>query len=151
MSKSYQKQASAYREQTLHSKIDGADPHRLIQMLLEGALEKIVRAKHFIEQKDLAEKGRHIAWAMDIVDGLKISLDPEQGDEKLVQNLEDLYNYVNHLLLQASATLDISYLDQAAQILTEIKAGWDSIKQQATAPRVSECVMEEARTFAEKA
>ncbi|HBC58758.1 MAG TPA: flagellar export chaperone FliS [Gammaproteobacteria bacterium] len=151
MSKSNPNQASAYRDQTLRSEIDGADAHRLIQMLLEGALEKIVRAKHYIVKKDLAEKGRHIAWAMDIVDGLKISLDAEQGDEKLVQNLEDLYNYVNHLLLQASATLEVRYLDQAAQILTEIKAGWDAINHQVTAPQVSECVMEEARTFAEKA
>jgi flagellar secretion chaperone FliS len=143
--------ASKYQSNNLSNEVENADPHRLIQMLQVGALEKMAKAKLFIEQGNMAEKGRHIAWAMDIVDGLKISLDSDQGDKELVQNLEDLYNYINHLLLQASVTLEVQFLDQASQILLEIKAGWDHIRQEVTAPPVSETVMVEARAIAEKA
>ncbi|MDX1813112.1 MAG: flagellar export chaperone FliS, partial [Gammaproteobacteria bacterium] len=58
-----------------------ASPHRLILMLLDGALEKISSAKGFMQRGEIANKGNYISWAISIVEGLRLSLDLNQGGE----------------------------------------------------------------------
>ena len=118
-----------YKNNDVQGAIESATPHRLIQMLMEGALSKLVTAKAFMERGDTASKGEHISWAMSIIDGLKLSLDKSVGGE-LVQNLEDLYDYMNRRLLQANLHNKEEYIDEVMGLLTEIKSGWDAISQE---------------------
>ncbi len=105
-----------------------ANPHRLIQMLMEGALEKISKAKGYIKNKDIAKKGEHIAWAISIIEGLRVSLDHTQGGE-ISKNLESLYIYMNSRLTQANLNNSITMLDEVNSLLLDIKSGWDAIPQ----------------------
>ncbi len=105
-----------------------ANPHRLIQMLMEGALEKISKAKGFMKNGDIAKKGEHISWAISIIEGLRVSLDHSHGG-KISENLEALYVYMNSRLTQANLNNSIEMLDEVTHLLLDIKSGWDAIPQ----------------------
>ena len=95
-----------------------ANPHRLIQMLMEGALEKISKAKGFIKNNNIAKKGEHIAWAISIIEGLRVSLDHTQGGD-VSKNLESLYVYMNSRLTQANLNNSIEILDEVTDLLLD--------------------------------
>lgn len=107
-----------------------ATPHRLIQMLLDGALDKIARAKGAMQRKEIEEKGNHINSASSIVLGLHDSLDMEAGGEMAV-NLGNLYDYMIRRLMEGHLANDIAALDEVASLLREIKRGWDAIPNEA--------------------
>jgi flagellar protein FliS len=115
-----------YRQVGAQSGVASASPHRLIQMLMEGALEKINLAKGYMQRGETALKGSHISWAISIIDGLRMSLDKEQGGE-VAQNLDDLYDYMGRRLAEANLKNSVEMLDEVAGLLTEIKSAWDSV------------------------
>ena len=117
---------SKYRQFDSKVEVLDASPHRLVQMLLEGALEKISIAKGHMERGNVAEKGRHVSWAISIIDGLRLSIDKDNGGE-IATNLDDLYDYINRRLLQSNVENDISILDEVSSLLREIKSAWDVI------------------------
>ncbi len=114
---------SAYQQVSTVSGIDSATPHRLIQLLLDGALERIATAKGHLMRSETARKGEQIGKAISIVDGLRISLDPAAGE--LSENLGDLYDYIGRRLLKVHLTDDVAILDEVAGLLREIKSAWD--------------------------
>lgn len=103
-----------------------ASPHRLVQMLMEGALDKVATAKGCIERNDLEGKSRQITWAMSIINGLRTSLDLEAGGEIAV-NLDDLYDYMVRRLIDASAQNDADALTEVIDLMLEIKGAWDAM------------------------
>ncbi|MEK6748989.1 MAG: flagellar export chaperone FliS [Pseudomonadota bacterium] len=103
-----------------------ANPHRLIQMLMEGALDKIAAAKGFMERKEVADKGVYISWSISIIDGLRISLDHKNGGE-LAANLEAVYDYMQRRLVEANIHNNIEMLDEVAGLIRSIKEAWDTI------------------------
>ncbi len=115
-----------YKQVRVHSGIMDASPHRLIQMLMEGALERIAQAKGSMINKNIAGKGENIGKAIDIIGGLQSSLNKEAGGE-LAANLGNLYDYMVRRLLDANVRNEISILDEVAVLMTEIKIGWDNM------------------------
>jgi len=111
------------------AEISEADPHRLIQMLLEGALQRIAIARGAMQQGDVVVKGERLSSALAIIEGLRIHLDRDRGGE-IAANLEALYDYMQQRLLQANLRNDIEILDEVAGLIRQIKAGWDAIAQQ---------------------
>lgn len=106
-----------------------ASPHRFIQMLFEGALERIAQAKGAIDQGLYEIKGERINKAIDIVAGLRGCLNDSEGGE-LAANLDALYDYIIRRLFDANTTSDSAILDQVAELLTDIKQAWDGIEEQ---------------------
>ncbi|ACE85648.1 flagellar export chaperone FliS [Cellvibrio japonicus] len=115
-----------YASVKVHSGVDAASPHRLIQMLFEGALERIAQAKGAMQQNQLARKGELLGKAINIVGGLQGSLNDREGGD-LAANLDSLYDYVIRRLTQANYENNPDYLDECTGLLSEIKAGWDAI------------------------
>lgn len=115
-----------YQEMGAHSGVMDASPHRLIQMLLDGALSRILSAKASLKQKDIAKKGEQIGNAISIVEGLRASLDFKIGGE-ISKNLDALYEYIAGILLQANIKNDPALLDEAGKLLSQVKMGWDAI------------------------
>ena len=114
---------SLYQQVSTVSAIDSATPHRLIQMLLDGALGTIATAKGHLIRSETAKKGEQIGKAISIVEGLRTSLDPLAGE--LSQNLDDLYEYVGRRLLEVQVSDDVAVLDEVAGLLREVKSAWD--------------------------
>ena len=115
-----------YQQMGVHGGVMDASPHKLIQMLLDGALTRILSAKGALKQNNIAKKGEQIGSAISIIEGLKASLDFTKGGE-ISKNLDALYEYINHILLQANIKNDVALLDEAGKLLSQIKMGWDAI------------------------
>mgnify|MGYP002039121433 FL=1 len=115
-----------YQRVSVHSEVFEASPHRLIQMLMEGALERIAQARGAIARNAYAEKGELIGKAISIIGGLREPLDHEVGGE-LSQNLDSLYDYMISRLLEANREGDVARLDEVSSLLREVKSGWDAI------------------------
>lgn len=120
------KALEGYGRSSIAMELDYASPHRIIQMLMDGALEKIATAKGCISRKDGSGKVRHITWAIDIISGLKASLDPNAGGD-IAGNLDSLYEYMCTKLHEANMNNDIQILDEISALLLEVKTGWDGI------------------------
>jgi len=118
-----------YRQNHVQGGVETASPHRLVQMLMEGALEKILAAKGFMAAKNIAAKGENISWAISIVDSLRSCLNVEVGGE-FAQNLASLYDYMEQQLLQANIKNDPALLDEVGKLMIQIKSGWDAIPQE---------------------
>jgi len=117
-----------YNQVRAHVETEGASPHRLIQILMEGALEKIRAARGLIERRDIPGKIRNINWALSLIDGLRHSLDIENGGE-IASNLESLYDYMQRRLIVGNAENDPSILDEVVSLLLEIKSAWDAVPE----------------------
>jgi flagellar secretion chaperone FliS len=115
-----------YNKVNLQSSIDSASPHRLIQMLLDGALSRLAQAKGHMKEKSIAQKGEDISMAISIIGGLRDSLDHEKGGS-MATNLDDLYKYMSQQLMESNVKNDITLIDEVRDLLLEIKAGWDGI------------------------
>ena len=105
-----------------------ASPHRLVQMLMQGGLDRIAQAKGAIARNDIAQKGILIGKAIGIIGGLREGLDLQQGGE-LAANLDSLYQYMVSRLLEANVKNEAAPLDEVAGLLRNVKSGWDAIGQ----------------------
>ncbi len=115
-----------YGQVMVHSEVEDATPHRLVQLLMEGALEKITAAKGYMQHDQVALKGSHISWAIAIIGGLQGSLNKDVGGV-IAQNLENLYDYMVRRLTEANLKNDPAILDEVMALLREIKTAWDAI------------------------
>ncbi|WP_291995038.1 flagellar export chaperone FliS [Candidatus Accumulibacter sp. ACC003] len=128
---------SAYQKVGVDAAIEVADPHRLILLLFAGAQAAIGNARAAMQQKQIAARGEAISKAIDIIgNGLKVSLDLEQGGE-LAERLDALYDYLVLRLLRANMGNDLRALEEVAALLEEVHGAWREIapsaQQQAVA------------------
>ncbi|GAL06892.1 flagellar biosynthesis protein FliS [Photobacterium aphoticum] len=52
---------------SVDSQLTSASPHRVISMLMAGAIERLIQGKAAMEQGNIAVKGERIGKALDIV------------------------------------------------------------------------------------
>lgn len=122
------KEINQYRQSGHMAEAAVADPHRLIQMLFEGALERIAVARGAMSQGNIKVKGEKIGQAITIIDGLRGFLDHNQGAD-LAGKLDSLYEYMCRRLLEGNARNNLDALDEVIRLLREIKSGWDAIPE----------------------
>lgn len=111
-----------------HSSVDAAtchaSPQQLVSMLLEGALDRIARARGAARNGDRSAKLSNVGAAISIVEYLKLSLDLKAGGA-IAERLSSLYDFSLRHLAQANAADDARMLDEVADVLRPIKQGWD--------------------------
>lgn len=103
-----------------------ASPHRLVQMLMEGGLDRIAQAKGAMARGDIGNKGIFIGKAIAIVGGLREGLDLDNATDAL-RNQDNLYHYMMKRLAEANIKNDAKMLDEVAGLLITVKEGWDAI------------------------
>lgn len=118
--------ADEYRGVGVETRVEGASPYKMVLMLLEGVLSRIATAKVCIEQRQISCKGEKIGQAITILAGLRASLDMDEGGS-LSQDLDGLYLYCEHQLLQANLSNNIELLDKVSAHLSEIFEAWKLI------------------------
>lgn len=123
----YGKGAGAYARVGVESATMSASPHQLIVMLFDGAQSSIRAARIHMQAGNVAEKGKAISKALDIVNnGLLAALDTDKGGE-IAERLGALYDYVVRLLLAANLHNDQESLDQAENLLNDVASAWREI------------------------
>lgn len=125
----YHAGAKQYQRVNVTSEVLDADPHRLIQILMEAALTRMAQSKGAIERGDMAGKANLLGRVMEIIDSLQGSLNMNEGGE-IASNLERLYDYMNRRLLQATSANDIGLIDEVMGLMLEVKRGWDGIREE---------------------
>jgi flagellar protein FliS len=120
---------SAYSNTQIHSGVMDATPYKLTAMLLGGAVDRVNAARGAIDKGDVALRGEMLGKTISIVAQLQADLDMDQGGE-IAQNLEALYDYMIRGLVDANRENDAKKLDEIQALLSEVKAGWDGIKDQ---------------------
>lgn len=116
----------SYRKVSLDSEIAVASPHRIIQMMFSGGLERLAQSRYAIENNDMKNKGLLIGKAIGIVNGLNNSLNMDEGGE-IATNLSQLYDFIIMKLTEANLQNDVKAIDDATSVLRTLKEGWDAI------------------------
>jgi flagellar protein FliS len=117
-----------YKKVDLHSSVLGATPHRLVQLLFDGALARIVEAQGHMHRRDPARKGEAIGRSLDIINGLRGALNLEAGGE-LAAQLDSLYDYMARRLLMANLKNDPEALREVQELLLQLSSGWAGIRE----------------------
>ncbi len=102
--------------------------HRVISLLLDGALERISQAKACVRDGNEEDKLVLIAKLIGIVNGLRQSLNMEQGGAIAI-NLEKLYSYMAERLAHCESCEDMDVLVEVGRLITNVKEGWDAIAE----------------------
>lgn len=116
----------SYRNVNANGLVADATPHRLVQMLMQGALDRIHAAESYLKQKNIPARGESIGKAIDIIGYLQGCLDLEHGGE-VAANLDKLYEYMLRRLFHANVKADMAALEEVAGLMQTIKDGWDQI------------------------
>lgn len=120
-----------YQKVNSHAQISEASPHRLVQMLMEGGLDRMAQAKGALDRGDIAQKGLMIGKAVDIIGGLREGIDPDKAKEdESLQRLDNLYGYMVQRLTVANLRNDSQIIDEVMGLLVTVKSGWDAIADQ---------------------
>lgn len=118
-----------YRKRNVVADLDGAPPHKLIDMLLEGARTRLCGARRCIEQHDRDGRVQSIGATIAILEGLQSSLDHERGGD-LADNLDALYDYMQRRLLRADADNDAAAVDEVLGLVSTLQEAWRAIGDQ---------------------
>ena len=119
--------ASAYRQVSVQSGVDGASPHMLIKMLFDGLIQSLNAARGALQRGDVAEMGRQIGKAVRILEeGLKGGLNPAQGGD-IARNLAALYDYCVGRLTLANVRNDAALVEEVVSLITPVAQSWNDI------------------------
>lgn len=122
----YGRYMKGYRKTKLEAELSVATPHRVLQMMYEGLLERLAQAKGAIEIQDLAAKSERLSKAVGIINGLQMSID-KSADPEMGQRLSEMYDYMKQRLNDASLSLDTAAIDEVIELIIPIKEAWDNI------------------------
>jgi len=120
---------AAYQSISAHGGVAGADPHRLVLMLMDGTLERLAIARGCMERHgrgDVGRKAQLLDQCVSMIGELRGGLNLEQGGE-LARNLSDLYEYMARQLLRANADNNAGYITEVQGLLGEIRSAWIAI------------------------
>ena len=124
----------SYRKNGLETDLSVADGHRVIQLLYQGLIDTIVRARASIENKDINQKAKQIDKSLKIVAGIdtRIMYDPKDDNQAAVaKNFKNLYAIFTDRLMLASSKLSTEPLDEILVYARQVKAAWDQIPESA--------------------
>jgi flagellar protein FliS len=125
---------AAYQSVATHGGVAASDPHRLIVMLMDGAMERLAQARGCMANNAIADKNQLISAAIAIIDELRISLDLKNGGA-IAANLDDLYDYMCRQLVKANLNNRVEILDEVSHLLGEIRSAWLALPAEARALR----------------
>lgn len=116
----------AYKKVSVDSQLSAASPHKVIQMLMAGAIERLIQGKAAMAQGDLSVKGERLGKALDIIINLRACLSMDEGGD-IADNLDAIYDFMIRQVSAANLDNTPEPIDDVIELLREIKSAWDQI------------------------
>jgi flagellar secretion chaperone FliS len=111
--------AEAYRQTEARSR----SPLELVVMLYEGALRFLGEAQDADAGGRVAQRGKAISKTLAIIGELQSTLDMKAGGEVALE-LDRLYTYLQHRLLDVTMKKDAGALVEVHKLLTTLRDAW---------------------------
>ena len=109
--------------------IETASQGKLIVMLLNAALRKAEESKQEMskEEPNITNIHKSLIRAQDIISELRAALDMSAGE--VATNLDRLYEYFQHLLIEANIRKSTTPIDQFVDFVTQVRDTWEELFQ----------------------
>ncbi len=115
-----------YRTVDAYGAAIASDRMQLVLRMMQGALDRIATARGHMRRNEAARKGEELGRAVRMIDGLRSCLDHDKGGE-IAANLAALYEYMTRRLTEANLRNEVRGLDEVADLLDEIRSGWEQM------------------------
>jgi len=122
---------SRYHDQYRKNQISTSSQGRLILMLYEGAIRFVSLALESMEKGDIANQGKYIQKAHDIINELSLALDFKKGGE-VAPRLESLYQFALSQLTLANIKSEKKPLQSVLKILNPLLEAWTQLYDAST-------------------
>ncbi|HTX23243.1 MAG TPA: flagellar export chaperone FliS [Steroidobacteraceae bacterium] len=120
---------AAYQRTATQGAVATADPHGLVLMLMNGAMERMAAARGCIERREIVRKAKLLHTCVRIIGELRGTLNMADGGT-IAQNLSELYDYMARRLIIASAENNAGCVTEVMSLLGEIRGAWIAIGPQ---------------------
>ncbi|NIK12510.1 flagellar export chaperone FliS [Alkalibacillus almallahensis] len=117
---SYNQAFQAYQQNSVAT----ASPGELTLQLYNGCLKFIKLGREAMENKEIKAKNENLQKAQNIITEFMLTLNPEY---EISGQLMPLYDYINYLLRQANINDDVAQLDEADQMVRELRDTWKEV------------------------
>jgi flagellar protein FliS len=118
--------SARYQSVDVASRIEGATPYQLVQMMYEELLKALDAMAVAARRGDYAQRSQRQARALAIITGLETSLDFDKGGD-IAEGLVQIYREARRLVTQGGREADADAVLQARAMIGEISEAWDEI------------------------
>ena len=109
-----------------------AAPGELVVMLYRGAARFVGSAVEAIEAHNVPTAHNNLVRAQAVISELLETLDLERGGE-LARNLIQIYEYMNHRLVEANLRKDVAPAREVERLLRELLPAWEQAARESAA------------------
>ena len=121
--------SARYQSVDIASRIEGATPHQLVQLMYEELLKSLDAMAVAAKRGDYVQRGQRLSRALNILTGLETSLDFDKGGE-IATGLAAIYREARRLVIEGGRGSDPIMIVKARDLIHEISTAWDAIAQQ---------------------
>jgi flagellar protein FliS len=103
--------------------VETASQEKLVLMLFDGAVQRAEKARRALENGTAKDAHAPLIRAQEIIAELRSSLNMDVGE--IAANLDRIYEYIQHLLVQANVRKDPAPLAEAIEHMQSMRDTWE--------------------------